>query len=371
MKINFISLDIPYPPNYGGAIDIFYKIKAFSKLGCKIDLHCFYSDRGTAFELEEYCENVYYYPRINNINTQIFSKNPFLVESRTSKKLINKLNKNKNPIFFEGLQSTAISTYADFKNRNKYLRIHNIESEYLKRLAISENNLFKKGGLFLESIKYKFFEKKVEQFNYIFSISNNDRNFYNAFNNNIKTILPFHGNNGIKSLKGRGKFILYHGNFNVSENTNSAKFLINNIFNTLDFPLIIAGINASQNLSLNKNKNIKIINNPDQSEMDLLIQTAQINILPTSQATGVKLKLINSLFNGRHCIVNSKMISPTPELEELCIVCDSDDEFKNQLNKFMEIPFDSKMIENRKLLLTTRLDDLKNAQIILDTIKNE
>ena len=27
--------------------------------------------------------------------------------------------------------------------------------------------------------------------------------------------------------------------------------------------------------------------------MDLLIQTAQINILPTSQATGVKLKLIN------------------------------------------------------------------------------
>jgi len=371
MKINFISLDIPYPPNYGGAIDIFYKIKAFSKLGCKTYLHCFYSDRVMAIELEEYCERVYYYPRINNINTQLFSKNPFLVESRTSKKLIYNLNKNEYPIFFDGLQSTSISMHDDFINRGKYLRIHNIESEYLKRLAISENRILKKGGLFLESIKYKIFEKKLEQFNYIFSISDNDRNFYNAFNKKIKTVLPFHGNNEIKSLNGKGKFVLFHGNFNVSENTNSAKFLINNIFNTLDIPLIIAGINASQKLSLNKNKNIKIINNPDQSEMGLLIQTAQINILPTSQATGVKLKLINSLFNGRHCIVNSKMISPTPELEELCIICNSDNEFKNQINTYMEIPFDSKMIEKRKLLLNTRLDDLKNAQIILDIIKNE
>ena len=41
VKINFISLDIPEPPNYGGAIDIYYKIKALLKLDCKIILHCF------------------------------------------------------------------------------------------------------------------------------------------------------------------------------------------------------------------------------------------------------------------------------------------------------------------------------------------
>lgn len=274
-------------------------------------------------------------------------------------------------MFFDGLQSTAVSTHADFINRKKYLRIHNVESEYLINLAKSERNIIKKGGLFLESIKYRFFEKKLNHFNYIFSISDNDRNFYNAFNNNVKTIFPFHGNSEIRSLVGSGEFILYHGNFNVSENTNSAIFLIKNIFETLDFPFIIAGINASKLLSLSiKNKNIKIINNPEQSKMDLLIQSAQINILPTSQATGVKLKLINSLFNGRHCIVNSKMILPTPELEELCVICDSDDMFKNQIKKYMEIPFDSKMIEKRKLSLITNLDDIKNAQIILDIIKN-
>ena len=162
MKINFISLDIPYPPNYGGAIDIFYKIKAFAKLECKIILHCFYSDRATAKELEKYCNKVYYYPRVNNIKTRIFSKNPYLVESRTSKQLINNLNKNIFPLFFDGLQSTLISNHLDFVNRKKYLRLHNVESEYLRNLAKSENSLIKKYGLFLESIKYKFFENQAK-----------------------------------------------------------------------------------------------------------------------------------------------------------------------------------------------------------------
>ena len=27
-NINIVSFDIPYPPNYGGIIDVFYKIKA-------------------------------------------------------------------------------------------------------------------------------------------------------------------------------------------------------------------------------------------------------------------------------------------------------------------------------------------------------
>ena len=31
--LNIISLDIPYPPDYGGAADIFYKLIALKKLG--------------------------------------------------------------------------------------------------------------------------------------------------------------------------------------------------------------------------------------------------------------------------------------------------------------------------------------------------
>ena len=39
--LHIISFDIPYPPNYGGVIDVYYKIRTLHKLGIKIHLHCF------------------------------------------------------------------------------------------------------------------------------------------------------------------------------------------------------------------------------------------------------------------------------------------------------------------------------------------
>ena len=162
MKFNFVSLDIPYPPNYGGAIDIFYKIKAISELDCKIILHCFYSNRSFSSELEKYCDQVHYYPRKHNLKTILFSKNPFLVASRTSNKLLENLKTKNYPIFFDGLQSTGISKHIDLISRKKYLRIHNIESVYIKKLAHSERNPIKKILLFslIDKIDKKIIIKK-------------------------------------------------------------------------------------------------------------------------------------------------------------------------------------------------------------------
>ena len=55
MKINIVSFDIPYPPDYGGVIDIYYKIKALNSVGIKIYLHCFYYGRKRSFRLESIC----------------------------------------------------------------------------------------------------------------------------------------------------------------------------------------------------------------------------------------------------------------------------------------------------------------------------
>ena len=106
-------------------------------------------------------------------------------------------------------------------------------------------------------------------------------------------------------------------------------------------------------------------------KMNSLIQSAQINILPTFQATGVKLKLVNSLFNGRHCLVNPKMIEPNPELSDLCIVCNSPNKFKEQIIKFMDFPFSDDLINKRSELLKINLNDIQNAKIILDKMKND
>ncbi|MCC8094833.1 MAG: glycosyltransferase family 1 protein, partial [Tannerellaceae bacterium] len=61
--LNIIALNIPWPPNYGGIIDIYYKIKALHALGIKIILHCFEYERGASPELDSLCDQVYYYKR--------------------------------------------------------------------------------------------------------------------------------------------------------------------------------------------------------------------------------------------------------------------------------------------------------------------
>ena len=39
--LHVISFDVPVPANYGGVIDVYYKLKALHLQGVKIHLHCF------------------------------------------------------------------------------------------------------------------------------------------------------------------------------------------------------------------------------------------------------------------------------------------------------------------------------------------
>ncbi len=61
--LHIVCFDVPYPADYGGVIDVFYRIKAFHELGIKIHLHCFEYGRGKQIELEQYCIEVKYYKR--------------------------------------------------------------------------------------------------------------------------------------------------------------------------------------------------------------------------------------------------------------------------------------------------------------------
>ena len=61
--LHVVALNIPWPANYGGVIDIYYKVKALHECGVKIILHCFEYERPHAAELEAICEEVHYYRR--------------------------------------------------------------------------------------------------------------------------------------------------------------------------------------------------------------------------------------------------------------------------------------------------------------------
>lgn len=366
--LQVISFDIPYPANYGGAIDVFYTLKALNESGVKIILHCFEYNRVKAPELELICEKVYYYHR----NTSFFAHLtllPYSVFSRKNKLLIQNLLNDEYPILFEGLMSCYYLTDVRLKDRLKLYREANIEHEYYRELARSAQSIIPKLYFLIESYKFKLFEPKLQSADSLIAVSQSDASqLQHRFPNKLVKFVPcFHPNNELVSLPGKSDYLLYHANLSVSENEFAAIYLCEKVFSKLTHSCIIAGLNPTNRLRniVSKYPNIQLEANTDSERMRELVQNAQVNVLVTFQGTGLKLKLLNTLFMGRHVLVNKLMLEGSG-LDALCTISDIDNEQVAACNRLMNIPFTLSDIELRKNLLFPQFSNSVQAKVLAD-----
>lgn len=368
--LNIISLNIPWPANYGGVIDIFYKLKALHKLGVKIILHAFEYERPPAEELNKYCEQVYYYKRHTGLLPNL-SFLPYNVISRKNPLLIERLLENNYPILFEGLHCCYYLSDKRLEGRMTIVREANIEHDYYHYLYKAEKDFVKRTFFLIESRRFARYEKQIEKAGLILAISKTDEHSLQSryAGKKIEFIPAFHANEQISSEAGFSDFILYHAKLSVVENEKAALFLIKNVFSKLKHTCIIAGMDPSSVLikAAKPYSNIQIEANPSTERMDFLLREAQIHTLVTFQDTGLKLKLLNSLFAGRHVLVNALMLSGSG-LDSLCNQADTPKEMINQCNKLMQMPFDSTHIEKRKKLLFPDYDNSSQAKRLYDMI---
>lgn len=353
-ELNIITIDIPFPPNYGGAIDEFYTIKKLYDLGIKIYLHAFqYGERKPSKELEQYCTEVHYYERKRNLY-DFFNKIPFIVKTRDHDLLLNNLLKNNAPILFEGIHTTYFLSDPALRGRLKIIRAHNIEQDYYKFLAKFEKNLLKKIYFFIESVKLKNYEINViKNADSIAAISIGDMKRIKLWNENVELISSFHPFDNVESMIGKGKYALFHGNLDVSENKTAAEFLANKVFNDINIPFIITGKCKKENnikRHLVPNSNIQLLTNISDEKMNDLIRNAHLNVLYTTQSTGLKLKLIYSIFLGRFILVNNLMVENT-DLAPLCEIANDEKEMKKKILNIFDDYFTDEMIEKRKKIL--------------------
>lgn len=368
--INIISLNTPWPANYGGVIDIFYKLKALHKLGVKIILHTFEYGRPPAPELNAYCEQVYYYKRYTGVIPNV-STLPYNVVSRKNPLLLQRLLENQYPILFEGLHSCYYLNDKKLNNRIKIVRAANIEHDYYYNLYKAEEDCVKRAFFLIESKRFAHYEKQVRHADLTLAISESDEHSLKSHypENRIELLPAFHANEQILSKEGISDFILYHGKLSVIENEKAALSLISNVFSKLKYTCVIAGMDPSARLikAAKPYPNIRIEANPSTERMNMLIKEAQIHTLMTFQDTGLKLKLLNSLFAGRHVLVNSLMLAGSG-LDSLCNQADSPEQMINQCNKLMQISFNSAHITERKKVLFPVYDNAYQAKRLYDMI---
>ncbi len=366
--LHIVSFDVPFPPNYGGVIDVFYKIKALHEAGVKIILHCFEYGREEARELETYCEQVFYYKRQMN-RSLLFHTLPYIVVSRRSEVLMERLLNDQHPILFEGLHSCYHLNDIRLRGRICLVRNHNIEHDYYNSLAQVEKSVFRKMYFKREAVKLRAFEKVMTLASSVLAISRADEETLKKRYSNVQLVSAFHPNGQVSICTGQGNFALYHGNLEVGENNEAAIYLATQVFSDSNVPLIVAGKNPSAELvdAISKQKNITLQGNILTNEIDVLIREAQINVLPTFQATGIKLKLLAALFNGRHCLVNSPMVSNTG-LETLCSIADTPVSMRAEVDRLFNLSFEPGAIIRREQVLCPAFSNRESLQKLLKLI---
>ena len=98
-------------------------------------------------------------------------------------------------------------------------------------------------------------------------------------------------------------------------------------------------------------QHINLVSNPGEAEMQDMICKAHIHVLPSFSRTGIKIKLLNALFNGRHCMVNTAMIEGT--VSSTCHVINSAAEFKERISLLYHQPFTCRRKKFQKRDFTT------------------
>ena len=390
--LHIVSFNVPYPADYGGVIDVFHRIRALHSLGVDIHLHTFQYGRQQQEELKKYCSEVHYYKRNTGL-ISAFSRKPYIVKSRDNQQLIERLSSDNAPILVEGLHCCSLLEHID--GNRIFVRAHNVEHDYYNNLAVASQGQLRSFYLRTDARRLKRYEPILLKAHSIFAITEADAAHFRSIGCRDVVVVPgFHSFDDVVSLPSTQSplraplelvpYALFHGDLSVPENIEAVMYLVDNIIVRQECHgsaarhvrqechFIVAGRNPDPALCerLKACPNVRLVANPDDSEMRQLLANAQVQILFTNSPTGLKLKLLNSLFSGRHLLVNSKMVAGT-DLAPLCNVADSADQQITMLNNLMQRPFTVDDIALRRSMLFPRYSNQYNAGIIVDKICGE
>lgn len=371
---HIIAFDVPYPPNYGGIVDVYYKLKHLHQVGGKIIYHCFFykGHNPPAKELEQYCDKIYYYERKKAPAKLLFNKLPYVISSRSNPELLERLLEDNYPILFDGIQTCYFLNHPEIEKRKRIFRANNIEHLYYSGLAQWETSSLKKQYLKTEARRLEKFEKRLKGVDAILSVAKMDIPHFEQYGKTYH-IPPFFNseNRRVINETETEDIVLFQGNLSVKENENAAYFIMDNVVSKSDNEFVIAGKSPSEQLKAkaSQHKNVTLIDTPSIEKMDGLIRNARVNLLMTFQQTGIKLKLLHALESGQHIIINDKM-DDSGIFAGLCHVENKPEKIAARIDELMKTPFTSEDKAKRDEKFAEYYGNELNAKRILDIINS-
>lgn len=354
-NLHIVTPDVPGLADSDISQDIFMKIKAFHDAGIKVHLHSFEFGRGTSSILEKYCYQVRYYRRNSANKLPNPSSTPYCVASRSNRELVRNLFADDFPILYEGLSTTFPVFWTNTqKNKIQHLNLVRDDEKYYKNLAALTPLGLNKLTFLYESWKCKKYMNKLRQ----------------TGNLSISSVISFYDHAAPSFTDNHGSFCLYFGKLSDKENEYAALWLLENIFNEVEIPFVIAGSNPSPQLDQAAHLRLHtcLVGDPNEKELEELIKKAQIILLPSFIDCAPISRVSKSLLLGKFVLTNPKALGNS-NFKEFCNIANTPDQFKEKVIGLFSDKFSHPQHQSRIDVLSNTLtmeDKLSELIRVLD-----
>lgn len=238
LKILVVSGFIPSPPIFGGAIDVWERIKGLTSLGHDVDLVVTEKVNPTQKQLDEITLHTrhFFFTRRKNQFQQLFSNLPLQFLSRKGLASI-EINQVYDLVILESEFCWAITLNKSISYKNIVVRVHNIESHYFKMLGKSSNSLKQKIYYKLETSKIKHLSALVfAKVDKLWFISKDDLLTVNLLNKSV--FMPFPINNEVVvPTEKKENNVVFMGSLFMQNNTFGLDWYLKNVH-----PLLMAEV---------------------------------------------------------------------------------------------------------------------------------
>ena len=369
------------PPDYGGVIDVYHKIRALRNAGANVHLHSYACrDRLNPDLTKSPADTTYIYERdMSQLN--LLSRHPFIVATRRNSTLLECLTALPpgSPILFEGKHTTYFLDHPGLKDKLKIVRTHNVEHDYYRQLALNSKGI-KKRYCRLEARKLAKYEKKLAHADVILAISPQDKEYFSRqFPKTVVEYVPcFYDDSSLSGpvptpLENEARpYMLYHGNLGVAENVEAVNYALDRLMPLTEgkVELKVAGRGGDAGLrrKIEASPNASLIDSPGEEEMARLIGDASVVLLLTNQNTGIKLKLLDTLVKARGTLLATPEMVGDPVVAPLLEVAPTASLQAEAIEKALTLKPDSRTLTKRREILLENFNTVENARRILTLI---
>ena len=372
MKILVVAPDFPYPPNHGGRVDIWERIKKLHAFGAQVDLvYTSYDDEHAEnlAEVSRYVGQIIPVKRVKDI-FYLLKLRPYQVASR--KNLLGmKLKQHYDYII---LESEYVIDFAlnDTANAKLALRVHNDEVSYYRSLFSSSKSVAKKLYYYLESLLFKRNKRKYfDRVDIALYISPEEMEKNSALNSGQSYYYPPDLSfTSFKTVRPANQRVLFVGNLFTVNNIDGLVWYLQNVHDKLvekfpDYELIVAGNTKGQNVEHLLNK-ARIVFYDSPATLDDIYAQAAVFINPMLYGAGVKLKTLNAVTEGLPVVSTTVGTEGTGLSHEVhCLIADSAEDFASHVATLLAEPqLGSRLTAQAQEFLRQNFDNTQRFQNI-------